>query len=93
MMALDDKPIVLPGVIIRNENKNKFLVFNPFTRGLHFITEFSKEILDMCNGTTTITNVIEQIVSKYDIEYDEAKEQVIFFFNELESRRVIENHK
>lgn len=85
----NDFLVIHPSTIMRQEDENKWLVFFPPTRGLHFIKNIGKEILDLCNGEQSVSSISEIISNKYNLELAETSNYILNFLNELFIRNVI----
>jgi len=85
----EDHLVIHPSTIMRQENENKWLIFFPPTRGLHFIKNIGKEILDLCNGDHSINSIVKIIATRYDLELSETNNYTLNFLNELFTRSVV----
>lgn len=54
-----------------------------------YLTDLSAEIFDMCDGTHSIEDIINQIMSDYDVTYEECSKDVKECINDLVDSNII----
>lgn len=50
---------------------------------------YASEIWHLCDGKHTIDNMIELVVSKYNVPREKAKQELIAFINQLAEKKLI----
>lgn len=84
-----DRLTIHPSVVIRQEAEDKWLLFFPPTRGLHFIRPLGKELLDLCDGDRTVGQIAAELATRYELDQEDSAAQVTEFFSQLLSRRLL----
>ena len=80
---------------IKNESKDKLsrqkthLVYDATTGELFSITQSAKEILELCNGKTSVHHIASKMAKKYSISVHNAEVGSIAFLKEMVTRGIV----
>ena len=83
MMNINKRPVMAKEkfgseLLWRQEDDKHILLAR---HDMYILNAFSREILDLCDGTRTVKDIIDYVVSKYSVTDDEATNQLSNFFN------------
>jgi ABC-type polysaccharide/polyol phosphate transport system ATPase subunit len=70
----------------RKENDKHILLAR---HDMYVLNEFSKEVIDMCNGSNDVKDIVNKVVEKYQIDKAEVTEKVTSFLEFLLDRQLI----
>ena len=88
-LAEIDIPVLHPAVVSRQETPEKWLYFFPPTRGLHFVRNTGKEIIDLCDGKHTVQQILEDFAASHNLTVEYVRQPVIQFIENMLERRVL----
>jgi hypothetical protein len=87
----EQKPVKAPGIIWRPEAEKTFIVYNQATDWLHRTHEIGIEVLKLCDGNHTVSEIVNAITEKHTSSEtpDEIESSVISYLNQLNERKII----
>ncbi|GEM_PF-6759618 len=74
--------------IVRRE-KDKYMVINIATQGLHFISPIAYSVVESINGESNLEEIISKFVETYNVNKDEARNNIVKFIEDLIDRKLI----
>jgi len=83
---------MLDKVLARDENvawrviDGEAIILSAEDSSVHSLDEVGTRIWEMADGKKTIKEIIEALLEEYDVEFDQLKQDVIDFVNELKSK-------
>ena len=89
-MDVQWKPSTLAAIEFRVLDDLSSIAVDPGSGQAHALTPVATAIFERCDGTTTVREIIGDIVDIFDCAPDQAERDVVAFLDDLKSRSLIE---
>lgn len=89
----DPKYIVKENVVNTTLGDEESVLLDLKTRRYYSLNETGTRIWEQLAGGASISEIIEQITSKYDVSPEDARHHVEVLISELAAERLIEEHR
>lgn len=72
------------------EKENRIVVFNGYTSIFSVLSQDAFFLLNLCDGRTTIEEIIESFAKKHKTDLSKTEKDVMGFLDKLKQRKLIE---
>lgn len=76
-------------IFLRKEKENTYVGLNPYAKILIF-NEVTKQVLDRCDGTKTVSQIILELAELYIVSKERIEEDIEFIMEQLMKVEFIE---
>jgi PqqD family protein of HPr-rel-A system len=90
ILEIDRRPTLRPSVEYRILDDMSSVVADSAAGDAHALTPVGTAILERCDGTMTVGEIIDAIVEIFDCTPDQAERDVIAFLDELAAKGLID---
>jgi PqqD family protein of HPr-rel-A system len=90
IVRTDGRPTLRPSVEYRILDDMSSVVADSEAGDAHALTPVATAILERCDGTMTVSEIVDEIVEIFDCTPDQAKQDVVAFLDDLSGRGLIE---
>ncbi len=85
----DQKPELRKSVVLRQEDFGG-LIFDKSLNRIHQINETAYNILFLCNGQNSMSEIIEMVSHNYSLDKETAKETVDNFIGIMKTKNILD---
>ncbi|KYK33290.1 MAG: hypothetical protein AYK19_14180 [Theionarchaea archaeon DG-70-1] len=90
---LESAPHAPLGMVSREIAPDSYLLLDPDTPNWIILNSMGREIISMCDGKSTLKEIIKTLCEKYGESYKESVENVLAFANEMKEKGFIQESK
>jgi hypothetical protein len=90
VVQLDRRPLLRRSIEFRVLDDFSSVAVDPDSGEAHALTPVATAIFERCDGTLSVTEIIDEIVGVFDCQRMQAEADVVAFLSDLAARRLID---